>query len=71
MEIPRIVDQNTKTDKQERPNKDEIKGLPAHAQYQFRQDTWYVYFPYCFRESSGKRSSATKTSAITSSTGSA
>ena len=43
-----------KTDKQERPNKDEIKGLPAHAQYQFRQGTWYVYFPYCFRED-GKR----------------
>lgn len=39
MEIPRIVGQNTKTDKQERPNKDEIKGLPAHAQYQFRQGT--------------------------------
>lgn len=49
-----MVDQNTKTDKQERPNKDEIKGLPAHAQYQFRQGTWYVYFPYCFRED-GKR----------------
>ena len=49
-----MVDQDTKTDKQERPNKDEIKGLPAHAQYQFRQGTWYVYFPYCFRED-GKR----------------
>ena len=49
-----LQDQNTKTDKQERPNKDEIKGLPAHAQYQFRQGTWYVYFPYCFRED-GKR----------------
>ena len=42
-----MADQNTKTTKQERPNKDEIKGLPAHAQYQFRQGTWYVYFPYC------------------------
>lgn len=49
-----MADQNTKTAKQERPNKDEIKGLPAHAQYQFRQGTWYVYFPYCFRED-GKR----------------
>ena len=49
-----MADQNTKTTKQERPNKDEIKGLPAHAQYQFRQGTWYVYFPYCFRED-GKR----------------
>ena len=36
-----MADQNTKTAKQERPNKDEIKGLPAHAQYQFRQGTWY------------------------------
>ena len=36
-----MADQNTKTTKQERPNKDEIKGLPAHAQYQFRQGTWY------------------------------
>lgn len=25
-----MADQNTKTTKQERPNKDEIKGLPAH-----------------------------------------
>ena len=49
-----MADQNTKAEKQERPNKDEIKGLPAHAQYQFRQGTWYVYFPYCFRED-GKR----------------
>ena len=39
-----MADQNTKTAKQERPNKDEIKGLPAHAQYQFRQGTWYVYW---------------------------
>lgn len=49
-----MADQHTKAEKQERPNKDEIKGLPAHAQYQFRQGTWYVYFPYCFRED-GKR----------------
>lgn len=49
-----MADQHTKAEKRERPNKDEIKGLPAHAQYQFRQGTWYVYFPYCFRED-GKR----------------
>ena len=49
-----MLDQETKAEKQARPNKDEIKGLPAHAQYQFCQGTWYVYFPYCFRED-GKR----------------
>lgn len=27
-----------------------MKGLPAHAQFQCRGGTWYVYFPYCFRE---------------------
>ena len=37
-----MADQNAKTKTQERPNKDEIKGLPAHAQYQYRQGTWYV-----------------------------
>lgn len=49
-----MLDQEPKPEKQDRPNKDEIKGLPAHAQYQYRQGTWYVYFPYCFRED-GKR----------------
>lgn len=49
-----MLDRETKTEKQGRPNRDEIKGLPAHAQYQYQQGTWYVYFPYCFRED-GKR----------------
>ena len=40
-----MLDLDPKTEKQDRPNKDEIKGLPAHAQYQYRQGTWYVYFP--------------------------
>ena len=41
----KMLDLDPKTEKQDRPNKDEIKGLPAHAQYQYRQGTWYVYFP--------------------------
>lgn len=49
-----MLDKETKTEKQDRPNKDEIKGLPAHAQYQYQQGIWYVYFPYCYRED-GKR----------------
>ena len=49
-----MLDQETKAEKQARPNKDEIKGLPAHAQYQKQGKTWYVYFPYCF-SINGKR----------------
>ena len=37
-------------DKPVRPNKETVKGLPAHAQFQWRGGAWYVYFPYCFRE---------------------
>lgn len=29
-----------------RPNRGECQGLPDHAQFQARNGTWYVYFPY-------------------------
>ena len=41
--------------KPDRPNREDIKDLPAHAQYQWRQGTWYVYFPYCFRENGARK----------------
>lgn len=37
-----------------RPVREDIKGLPLHAQYQKQGKTWYVYFPYCF-SINGKR----------------
>ena len=37
-----------------RPVREDIKGLPPHAQYQKQGKTWYVYFPYCF-SINGKR----------------
>lgn len=39
-----------------RPVREDINGLPPHAQYQKQGKTWYVYFPYCFSISiNGKR----------------
>lgn len=35
--------------KPERPIKTNIKNFPAHAQFQWLKDEWYVYFPYSFR----------------------
>lgn len=32
--------------KLQRPDRDACRGLPAHAQFQARNGTWYVYFPY-------------------------
>lgn len=37
-----------------RPVREDIKGLPPHAQYQKQGKAWYVYFPYCF-SINGKR----------------
>lgn len=37
-----------------RPVREDINGLPPHAQYQKQGKTWYVYFPYCF-SINGKR----------------
>ena len=37
-----------------RPVREDIKGLPPHAQYQKQGKTLYVYFPYCF-SINGKR----------------
>ena len=37
-----------------RPQRENIKGLPEHAQIQRQGKTWYVYFPYCF-SANGKR----------------
>ena len=37
-----------------RPQRENVKGLPEHAQFQKQGKTWYVYFPYCFSVN-GKR----------------
>ena len=37
-----------------RPQRENVKGLPEHAQFQRQGKTWYVYFPYCFSVN-GKR----------------
>ena len=37
-----------------RPQRENVKGLPEHAQFQRQGKTWYVYFPYCF-STNGKR----------------
>ena len=42
------------TQESTRPVREDIKGLPPHAQYQKQGKTWYVYFPYCF-SINGKR----------------
>ena len=41
--------------KSDRPNREDIKDLPPHSQYQWRAGTWYVYFPYCFRENGARK----------------
>lgn len=45
----------TASPKPVRPNKEDIKDLPPHAQFQWRDGTWYVYFPYCFRENGARK----------------
>ena len=33
-----------------RPQRENVKGLPEHAQFQRQGKTWYVYFPYCITD---------------------
>ena len=39
-----------------RPQRENIKGLPEHAQFQRKGKTWYVYFPYCFSANGNEKS---------------